>query len=386
MKLEIVGKFYDNHSLAKVNRNLVLQFDKLDNLDFFITPTDSFSPDSKVDREEVKLLKKYDLKEPPFEPDIQLRHSYPPIWRWPLSEKTKIVYIQPWEWSKVPFEWQYKWETFADAIITPSQWTANIIAEGGIEPSKLVVVPNGYNPDIYNTDPQETTLFDSSKFTFTFVGCGQHRKGLDILLTAWRDAFVKADNVQLFIKDTPQIYGQSNIINEILALQYKSDCATIIYNEDNLSETEMAGIFKNSYGLVHPYRGEGFGMHVQEAFACGAIPVVTKHGPTDEFIPDNVAMKINAQKKFIDLTDRNLFATKDGDSLTLMNTHSWIIEPVVDHLKECLKILYFHHNKKELKQKIKEHQNHNTWKNIAKGYEGVLRDIARDKKKPKRFR
>ena len=58
-----------------------------------------------------------------------------------MSDKTKIVYIQPWEWSRVPFEWQYKWETFADAVITPSQWTANVYSEGGLSPSKLIVIP-----------------------------------------------------------------------------------------------------------------------------------------------------------------------------------------------------------------------------------------------------
>ena len=50
----------------------------------------------------------------------------------------------------------------------------------------------------------------------------------------------------------------------------------------------MSRIYKSSHVLVHPYRGEGFGMHVQEAMACGCFPLVTGDGPTDEFVRDDL--------------------------------------------------------------------------------------------------
>ena len=150
MKLEIIGKFYDNQSLSIINRNLLLEMDKKE-IDVFITPIDSFDPKYNLDKEIVRIIKKYETAEK-NEPDVQLRHSYPPIWQWPVSDKTKVVYIQPWEWCRVPFEWQYKWETFADAIITPSAWTADVYAKGGINPKKLTDVPNGYNPEIFNKE------------------------------------------------------------------------------------------------------------------------------------------------------------------------------------------------------------------------------------------
>lgn len=384
MKLEILGKFYDNQSLSIINRNLLIQLDEKNNIDFFITPIDVYDPIHKINKETIRLIKKYADKEKE-EPDIQLRHTYPPIWRWPISKKTKVVYIQPWEWCRIPFEWQYKWETFADAVITPSQWTANTYSEGGLEPDKLIVIPNGFDDSVFNLEKEESQFYDSSKFTFVFVGCGQYRKGVDLLINAWKDAFVKADNVQLFIKDSPAIYGQNTIFHQIMRLQYYEDCGTIIYNEDSLSDKEMANIYKNAFAIVHPYRGEGFGMHIQEAFACGAIPVIPKGGPTDEFIPDHCSLKLSTIRKTIDLMDPAIFAGKTGDSMSLMSTHSFIEEPDQNGLNEALKVLYNHHDKNVLKSKIIENENSNTWKNVTDAYINVLKEIVKNGKKPARL-
>ena len=383
MKLEIIGKFYDNQSLSIINRNLLLEMDKK-RTDVFITPLDSFDPKYNLDKEIVKIIKKYETLEKD-EPDVQLRHSYPPIWQWPVSDKTKIVYIQPWEWCRVPFEWQYKWETFADAIITPSAWTADVYAKGGINPKKLTVIPNGYNPEIFNKEEEESKFLDSSVFNFVYVGCGQFRKGADILLNAWKDAFVKADNVHLFIKDNTDVYGENSIFHQIMRLQYYEDCGKITYSDDSLSDKEIANIYKNAFAIVHPYRGEGFGMHVQEAMACGAIPVVTRGGPTDEFIPDNASLKIDSEQRVVDFMSPEIFAGKSGDSLTLMNTHGWVLEPNMEGLREGLQVLYHHHDKKILQEKVNNYDNQNTWENVTKAYINVFEEISKNGRKPERF-
>ena len=41
-------------------------------------------------------------------------------------EETKIIYIQPWEFRKVPFEWQYKFETFSDMLCVHSNYEKEI--------------------------------------------------------------------------------------------------------------------------------------------------------------------------------------------------------------------------------------------------------------------
>ena len=104
----------------------------------------------------LKKLKKLEAKDlGESNPDIQIRHTYPPVWNWPVGDKTKVIYIQPWEYPKVPFEWQYKFETFADGLIVPSNYIKQIFLDGGLSPSKAFVVPNGFNPKIFNKDKSD---------------------------------------------------------------------------------------------------------------------------------------------------------------------------------------------------------------------------------------
>lgn len=384
IKVEILGKFYDNHSLAIINRKIAIELSKFVNdVKLFITPLDRYNSIHKVSKDEIKVLKSLENRNDE-EPDIQIRHTYPPVWRFPVSKKTKVVYIQPWEYSKIPLEWQYKWENFADAVITPSMWTGDKYLDAGLNPERLHVIPNGYDPTIFNPEPEESRFFDSKKFTFLFVGTHQSRKGLDILLNVWKDAFVRADNVQLFIKDTPQIYGHNNLLSQILNLQYHVDCGKIIYNSDLLSEKDMANIYKNSKVVVHPYRGEGFGMHVQESVACGAFPIITSQGPTEEFIPQEIGFRINTQRKIVDLTAPELFATKPGDSLSNMGGHGWILEPEAEHLKFNMRLIYSHHERKKFFDKVKGYSNPNTWENIGERYLESIKIIHIRSETPRR--
>ena len=389
MKIEILGKFYDNHSLAIVNRNILIQLSQNDNLSIAITPTDVYNPEYKIDKEVVKLLKKHQNVEFDF-PDIQLRHCYPPVWRWPTSEKTKIIYIQPWEWSRFPMEWQYKFETFSDALIVPSEWESNVILDGGINPNKIFVVPNGYDPSLFNIqedeDEEESDLLaKNKKYVFVFVGNGQFRKGIDLVINAWKDCFKVADNCQLFIKDSPQVYGQTSIFQQIMALQYNTGCGTIVYNDDCLSEREMAKIYKKAFAIVAPYRGEGFGMHIQEATACGAIPIITRGGPTDEFISDEISVKIATGRKMENLMADHIFAGKPGDALTLMSTHGYVLDPDFDELKKQMKNLYHHHEKQNIISRVKSAKLENTWENVGNRYLGVFDTILSKNDKPSRM-
>jgi glycosyltransferase involved in cell wall biosynthesis len=368
--VELLGKFYDNHSLSIINRNIALQLANDEDISLFITPLDNYDSQYHVDKKEVKILK--GLCRDVGEPDVQIRLTYPPIWRYPVSDKTKIIYVQPWEYPRVPSEWQYKWETFADGVISISQWTSDKFLDGGINPSELFTIPCGYKPDVFNPAPEPSKFFDAKKFTFVFVGNAQKRKGLDVLLNTWKDTFVRADNVQLFIKDNVNVYGQSNVLPQILAMQYRTDCAKIIYNDDMISDQDMANIYKNAKVLVHPFRGEGFGMHIQEAVACGVLPIYTRGGPPDEFIPEEVGFKINSTKTIVDMTNPELFAVKPGDSLTLMGGHSWILEPDADNMKFHMKLIYAHHERNKFFNVVKEYQNPNTWENVAKQYKNAI--------------
>lgn len=366
MKIEILGKFYDNQSLSIINRNLAVGLSVTN--DVTILPLDSPDVSFKVDSKTIDELKSLEGSN---QADIQIRHSYPPIWNWPEHESTKVVYIQPWEFSAIPSEWQYKFDTFADAIIVPSEWNASIYRAAGINPSKIYVVPNGYDElTFYPIDKKSSDVI-----RFLYVGCAQFRKGIDVLLSVWSQITKKSERIELVIKDTPQVYGKNNLLQDVITLQHKTGCAKISYIDKAMSEQEMAELYRSCDVVVHPYRGEGFGMHVQEAMASGCFPIVTEGGPTDEFVSE---YRIKSSKRVVNPYD--IFALKQGDSMSNMGQHRWVLEPDAQDLANAIRRYI-----SESKTKTVDTTRLSTWTKAFNMYDRVLKDIN-DKQGTRRAR
>lgn len=335
MNINIIGKFFDNQSLSIINRNLALALSSTAN-SISITPLDTPNSMHKLPPEDVERLLSLDA---PNNPDIEIRHSYPPIWNWPESGSTKVVYIQPWEFTSIPSEWQYKFDTFADAVIVPSNWNAAVYRAAGIDPSKIHVVPNGYDELVFYPNQQK----NNTGIKFLYVGCAQFRKGIDVLLRVWSQVTKKQENIELIVKDTPQVYGQNTLVQDVIKLQYKTGCAKISYLDDTMSEQEMADLYRDCDFIVHPYRGEGFGMHIQEAMACGCIPIVTAGGPTDEFAD---GYKIKSTRRVVNPYE--IFALKQGDSMSNMGQHRWVLEPDAQDLANLIRQAISEHKSKKI--------------------------------------
>ena len=386
-QVEIIGKFYDNHSLAIINREVALRLndsEKYPNINLAITPIDQYDSQYKINKDSLQLIKDLESKE--VEADIQIRHTYPPIWRWPAHKKTKIIYIKPWEYVKIPFEWQYKFEQFADYLITPSSWSMNNFLDAGLAPHKAGVIPNGYDPNLFNTLTRTSQLYSPhNKFTFVYVGNAQYRKGLDILLNAWQEVTSQKDNVKLIIKDSPQIYGETDLLGRLVQLEYKSQCAEIEYIDRIMSSEEMTKLYSDHDVIIHPYRGEGFGMHIQEAMAAGCIPIVTAGGPTDDIVNDENGIRISTNMIIKDLTTPEVFGVKPGDSLTMMGAHGAILEPIQEDLNTKLHQLIQHPQRDEIMTKLRDApKNLHTWDKVCYDYNNFLEQIDTETP-PKRF-
>ena len=386
INVEILGKFYDNHSLSIINRQLVSHLNNSKKINLFITPLDEINPEYRVDIKTLEKIKSLAEKDDTDkEIDVQIRHSYPPVWNWPTSPKTKVIFIQPWEFPKVPFEWQYRFENFADMLCVPSDYEKQVFLTGGMNPDQIVTIPNGYDDNVFNLDPVDPYPgIDPERYNFVFVGNGQWRKGVDILLNAWKEVIKRFDKATLIVKDNPSVYGVNNLLNEILKMEYKTQCGEIIYIDDQLTNLEMASIYKNSKFVVHPYRAEGFGMHVQEAVACGCFPFLPIQGPHTEFIPNEIGARFETNQINVDITNPELFALKPGDSTSLMSTHTFMNEPITQHVGQMIQGVYHHHEKTELLDAVKNVTLENTWKNVCKKYEEVILNVG-ECIQPKRF-
>lgn len=342
------------NSLSKVNLSIAEKLVE-NNHQIFITSSEKI--DSNIFSNDFKKLKTIINKEK--NADCFISHYFPP--REDRPKCKKWIVIQPWEFGDIPKYWVDLFNTKADEIWVPSYFVKNIFVRDGIDESKVHVIPNGFNPDIYNPDKPKYQLKTNKKIKFLFVGGTIYRKGIDILLKAYLSAFNKNDDVALIIKDVASnsVYKGINFIEEIKKIISTENTPEIIYIDENLKEEELAGLYNACDFLVHPYRGEGFGMPVLEAMACGLIPIVTKNGSTDDFCNSKNSLLIPSTRKYFEVNKIDNYETVDKP---------YLLEPDLEEFIKILKYVYLNAN--VLKSEIVPDRNQliekYSWNNIYK--------------------
>lgn len=114
---------------------------------------------------------------------------------------------------------------------------------------------------------------NSNKFRFLHVSSCFPRKGIDILLRAYGQAFNSYDDVTLIIKT---FKNSHNNVDQILKKEKSINSKypdVMIINED-LSDSQLKALYFSSDALVAPSRGEGFGLPIAEAMFLD-LPVIT---------------------------------------------------------------------------------------------------------------
>ena len=278
-KLDWIGTFLDHGSLSHVNRQL----------------TGALEASGKARLQRVSCAQERGFAHARSDAAVTVRHAWPPNWERPASGK--LVVIQPWEFGALPLDW-VKAAQPVDEFWLPSEYVRRVYAESGVPAGKLVVVPNGVDAEKFQPQAKPMTLATRRKFKFLFVGGTIHRKGPDLLLKAYLANFTAADDVCLVIKDFggQSVYAGQTYEAQIRAAHSQPNAPEILYLNSELPPDALPGLYTACDCLVLPYRGEGFGLPVLEAMACGLPVIVTAGGATDDFVRDDFGWRVPAQK------------------------------------------------------------------------------------------
>lgn len=269
------------HSLAAVNRALI---DQLQMRGHTVSVRQTHSVPSNPILEDYPA--RFAIDRPLGKtPDVIIRHSWPPN----LAKNHQgipVVLIQPWEYGSPPIAWV---EALNRGDIAewwvPSEHTRQGILTAGVDANRVVVVRNGVDPSIHRVNGPKYPLKTRKKFKFLFVGGTIWRKGFDLVLEAYRRTFNSEHDVCLVIKDAGvgSFYAGQTSDHLIQEFQQTPGSPEIEYLRDDLSDLEMAQLYRAADCLVHPYRAESFALPVAEAMANGIPAIVTQNGPTEEW-------------------------------------------------------------------------------------------------------
>ena len=189
--------------------------------------------------------------------------------------------------------------------VTPSQWSAEGFYRAGFDRDQVLVVPHGVDTGTFHPMPNIRKHVRSGipildgEFVFLNVGAMTGNKGVDLLLRSFAEICRKFPYARLVLKGIDHLYGSRTLLLRAIRTLSTGDQQLVLqrmtYVGDSLSHQAMATLYQVADAYVSPYRAEGFNLPVLEAAACGIPIICTRGGPTDDFVTDKFAQRIESR-------------------------------------------------------------------------------------------
>ena len=202
--------------------------------------------------------------------DVCSRNLYPPRVE-DMRSRLNMLHHYAWEESAFPFEWADAFNEHLQGMTCLSTHVQKVMIDQGVH---VPMSTSGCGVDHWErVRANRRRAAPGRAFRFLHVSSCFPRKGADVLLRAYGDAFSNADDVTLIIKT---FANPHNEIHTWLAeaRSGNSSYPDVVILEEDMSDGELKGLLEQCHVLVAPSRAEGFGLPLAEAMLSG-LPVIT---------------------------------------------------------------------------------------------------------------
>ncbi len=194
--------------------------------------------------------------------------------------KYKIGYTML-EVTGIPPEW-VRQANLMDEVWVPSRFNVETFRNSGVR-VPIHVVPLGVDPHRFN--PLIDSFKNRSKYTFLSVFEWGERKAPEVLLRAFARAFKKSDDVALICKVFNND-GSINVQQEVQNMNLPGGAEIVFLYNQKFPGNQMPNLYASADCFVLPTRGEGWGMPILEAMACGLPTIATAWSSQVDFMTE----------------------------------------------------------------------------------------------------
>ena len=224
------------------------------------------------------------------------------IFSHPGSFPYDILYTV-WETTKLPAPWLDFADKY-DMVLATSTFCQAVMQDAGF--SRTHYVPLGVDCDVFH--PWGSVQRFHKGPTFLWFSHNQFRKGLDVMVGAWRPFFAEHPDARLILMGRGLNGLPTKPDRQYLAGSFKvSEHASIgilAYEITSaLDEASLAEVYRSVDFLVCSSRAEGFGFSIAEAMACGTPAIFGNFSSMTDFVFDG-ALTFDGQVARADYTDK----------------------------------------------------------------------------------
>jgi glycosyltransferase involved in cell wall biosynthesis len=192
----------------------------------------------------------------------------------------------------------------ADLVVVPSSFVRRTLTAQGVPEEKIRIIPFGADLDCFR--PAEWSK-RSGPIVFLFVGSISARKGVPILLEAWRE--MRINNAQLWLAG-PGAAPKSATV----------DLPASVHFMGRKGRSEIAELMRRADIFVFPSFFEGLAQVQIEALACGLPVISTIEAGAEDLVRDGANGFLVPAGDAAILTERMLQAATDRNLLDAMRS------------------------------------------------------------------
>ncbi len=257
------------------------------------------------------------------------------------SGKYKIGHCE-FEGITAPSSW-INYCNMMDELWVPTKWDKEKFEKAGVK-VPIYTIPQGIDPNYFHPNMAPIKTDAKEKFKFITNATWEPRKNLMDLIIAFTNEFSRDEDVCLIVKTMSSILSHP-VKKEIEAIKAPKDGARVYVREDILPTEQLGCFYTAGNCFVLPTHGEGWGLPIFEALACGLPVITTGYGAPNETLRNK-----NGQP----FPGVHFVEWEEGEAKTsyvYLENNKWAM-PKLDDLQAKMRFV-FENYKKEKKKALK---------------------------------